>query len=65
MIKEDAIEAHKKAYDKQLAQNPDSSYLMDKKAKICFCRKCGNKVTEDSVFCNKCGSKINWNWKDE
>ena len=26
--------------------------------KIQFCRKCGNKLTEDSLFCNKCGTKI-------
>ena len=25
---------------------------------IRFCRKCGNKLTEDSLFCNKCGTKI-------
>jgi ribosomal protein L40E len=23
-----------------------------------FCRRCGNKLTEDSVFCSKCGTKI-------
>ncbi len=27
-------------------------------SKISFCRKCGNKLTDDSVFCNKCGTKI-------
>ena len=26
--------------------------------KIQFCRKCGNKLAEDSIFCNKCGTKI-------
>ena len=26
---------------------------------IRFCRKCGNKLSEDSLFCNKCGTKIN------
>ena len=26
--------------------------------KIQFCRKCGNKLAEDSLFCNKCGTKI-------
>ena len=26
--------------------------------KISFCRKCGNKLTQDSLFCNKCGTKI-------
>ena len=25
---------------------------------ILFCRKCGNKLMENSVFCNKCGTKI-------
>jgi len=49
------------AFTNNITQNSDDSSLMDKKAKICFCRKCGNKVTEDSVFCNKCGSKVNWN----
>lgn len=28
---------------------------------INYCRKCGNRVTKDSVFCNKCGAKIDWN----
>ena len=36
------------------------SYI-EKKPTISFCRKCGNKVSPDSVFCNKCGSKIGWN----
>ena len=26
--------------------------------KILFCRKCGNKLVEDSLFCNKCGTKV-------
>ena len=26
-----------------------------------YCRKCGNRITKDSVFCNKCGAKIDWN----
>ena len=34
---------------------------VDNKATVRFCRKCGNRVTNDSVFCNKCGSKITWN----
>ena len=25
---------------------------------ILFCRKCGNKLMENSAFCNKCGTKI-------
>ena len=28
------------------------------KDKVCFCRKCGSKLTPDSLFCNKCGTKI-------
>jgi uncharacterized membrane protein YhaH (DUF805 family) len=28
------------------------------KDKICFCRKCGNKLIDDAIFCNKCGTKI-------
>ena len=26
--------------------------------KICFCRKCGNKLHEGANFCNKCGTKV-------
>ena len=26
--------------------------------KIQFCRKCGNKLAEDSNFCNKCGTRV-------
>ena len=26
--------------------------------KIQFCRKCGNKLANDSIFCNKCGIKV-------
>ena len=26
--------------------------------KICFCRKCGNKLLEDSEFCSYCGTQI-------
>ena len=25
---------------------------------VLFCRKCGNKLMENSAFCNKCGTKI-------
>lgn len=32
--------------------------------KICFCRKCGNELTDDSIFCNKCGTKIAAEQKD-
>ncbi len=28
--------------------------------KIGFCRKCGNKITQDSIYCNKCGAKLDW-----
>ena len=26
--------------------------------KICFCRKCGKKLIDDSLFCRKCGTKV-------
>lgn len=26
--------------------------------KICFCRKCGHKLIDDSRFCNKCGTEV-------
>ena len=25
---------------------------------ICYCRKCGTKLTKESVFCHKCGTKV-------
>ncbi len=43
-----------------MPQNSVSSSPMEKRAMVSFCRKCGNRVTNDSVFCNKCGSKITW-----
>ena len=44
-------------------QNENSQVLESQasplsKDKICFCRKCGNKLLEDSQFCNKCGTKV-------
>jgi len=38
-------------------QEPDSTPTLTKKP-ILFCRKCGNKLAENSVFCNKCGAKV-------
>ncbi len=38
--------------DIALQQNTTSS------VKISYCRKCGNKLIEDSQFCNKCGTKV-------
>ena len=29
-----------------------------KRIKTCFCRRCGNKLSEDPLFCNKCGTKV-------
>ncbi len=43
-----------------MSQNSVSSSPVEKRATVSFCRKCGNRVTNDSVFCNKCGSKITW-----
>lgn len=42
-------------------QNSASPYSAEKMPQISYCRKCGNRVTGDSVFCNKCGTKIHWN----
>ena len=42
-------------------QKYTASPLMEKKATLAFCRKCGNRLTSGSVFCNKCGSKVSWN----
>lgn len=42
-------------------QNPTASYSTQKTTAIAFCRKCGNKISSDSIFCNKCGSRIDWN----
>ena len=27
-------------------------------SKICFCRKCGHKLIDDSRFCSKCGTEV-------
>lgn len=26
--------------------------------KICFCRKCGNRLIDEATFCNECGTKV-------
>ncbi len=41
------------------AQNNNAQYTTANN--IQFCRKCGNKIIENSKFCNACGSKIDWN----
>ena len=38
-----------------------TAFAPPRKDAINYCRKCGNRVTHDSVFCNKCGTKIDWN----
>ena len=27
-------------------------------SRVQFCRKCGNKLADDSIFCSKCGTKV-------
>ncbi len=44
---------------KNIAQN--NSNQTKTAYRIRFCRKCGNKIVENSNFCNACGSKIDWN----
>ena len=39
-----------------IALKPES---VEEQPKIQFCRKCGNKLADDSVFCNKCGTNLN------
>ena len=39
----------------------NQTYQTTERNSICFCRKCGNKIVENSKFCNACGSKIDWN----
>lgn len=29
--------------------------------RVQYCRKCGNKLVENSKFCNVCGLRIDWN----
>ena len=41
-------------YVKNIDENDGTTAL-----KILFCRKCGNKIPEDSNFCQYCGTKIN------
>ena len=39
----------------QGAENPNAAKEFDK---ICFCRKCGEKLIDGSRFCRKCGTEI-------
>lgn len=34
---------------------PDTTTFSSKSQ---FCRRCGNKLSEDALFCNKCGTKV-------
>ena len=36
----------------------DDDILENDTPKICFCRKCGNRLQDGAVFCNKCGTKV-------
>ncbi len=57
LTKEDNV-----SYNKNISNDvPVVKSNVEIKSSINFCRKCGNRVTNDSVFCNKCGSKITWN----
>ena len=39
-------------------QDVESTEAVKTTDKICFCRKCGTYLAEDSRFCRKCGTKI-------
>ncbi|NMC56274.1 MAG: zinc ribbon domain-containing protein [Eubacteriaceae bacterium] len=46
------------AQEKQMPVNIYKPAATNCDNEILFCRKCGNKLLEDSIFCNKCGTKI-------
>lgn len=39
-------------------QTPQQSKPIVEVDKICFCRKCGEKMIDNSKFCRKCGTEI-------
>ena len=39
-------------------QTPQHSKPIVEADKICFCRKCGEKMIDNSKFCRKCGTEI-------
>lgn len=35
----------------------------EEEGRICFCRKCGERLLDDSRFCGKCGTEVIWRAK--
>lgn len=56
--KNDSINQHKAAITTvDTSESSPKAYAVTAD-KICFCRKCGNKLIDNAAFCSKCGTKI-------
>ncbi len=46
-----------KADSKNIHHQPCQTSISETNNKICFCRKCGEPLVENSQFCRKCGTQ--------
>lgn len=46
-----------KAYNKNVRSQSCQTTVSETTSKICFCRKCGEPLIENSQFCRKCGTQ--------
>ena len=41
-----------------VTKTENTTVVTEERDKICFCRKCGSRLDDDSRFCRKCGTEI-------